>query len=129
MILFPAWVSSSFYFDLVALRLTSMLCNHNGPKFLQMARSKNVEELATDPQRHAFREAAAAAAERRLAQECTFCPDTSKPEVAGKAVVEPKAPFTVAGGDSGSIIERYVLYWLQVSWPIYRWHHYNMKTS
>ena len=70
---------------------------------VQMARSKKVDELATDPQRHAFREAAAAAAEQRLAQECTFCPDTSKP---GGAGVEPKAPFTVSGQRSENIIER-----------------------
>ena len=72
-----------------------------------MARSKKVDELATDPQRHAFREAAAAAAEQRLAQECTFCPDTSKPGVPGSAGVEPKAPFTVSGQSSENIIERY----------------------
>lgn len=74
---------------------------------MQMARSKKVDELATDPQRNAFREAAAAAAEQRLAQECTFCPDTSKPGVPGSAGVEPKAPFTVSGQSSENIIERY----------------------
>jgi hypothetical protein len=75
-------------------------------RVVQLARSKKVEELASDPQRHAFREAAAAAAEQRLAQECTFVPDTSKPGVPRSAGVEPKAPFTVAGQKADNIIER-----------------------
>lgn len=86
---------------------------------VQLARSKNVEELATDPQRHAFREAAAAAAEQRLAQECTFVPDTSKPGVPGTSGVEPKAPFTVCGQKSDNIIERFAPGFLYVTFNMY----------
>lgn len=71
-----------------------------------MARKKGVEELSAAPQRAAFREAAAYAAEQRLSYECTFQPDTSKPGVPLGYRVAAKAPFSVADEPPDTLTER-----------------------
>lgn len=73
-----------------------------------MARKKGVEELSAAPQRAAFREAAAHAAEQRLSHQCTFHPDTSKPGAPAGYFVAPKAPFSVATEPTDTLTERYV---------------------
>eukprot|EP00892_Ulva_mutabilis_P001891 jgi/Ulvmu1/11702/UM008_0113.1 len=75
-------------------------------KSRRMARKKGLEELSAAPQRAAFREAAAHAAEQRLSNECTFHPDTSKPCMPPGYHVAAKAPFSVAAESAGKLTER-----------------------
>lgn len=85
---------------------------------LQIARSKELDELADPTARRTMRELVASAAEQRQAQECTFKPDTRKPHIPNALYTPAKAAFAVHAHAPAELVDRCDCS-LFCTWPVH----------
>ena len=79
------------------------------PGRAQIARSKGVEELHQDDRKRLILADARAAAEQRLAAECTFQPDTQKPVIPEAQYLCAHAAFSIHDQPVEELVQRCVL--------------------